>query len=159
MPKQRKLSTKPSRSNRSNSVYRQAKSVLESNGVTDKIETTSEGKGSDKFLFALGVIVESVDERDYSLKSIASDKEYVLNPNILESKDYDAMKSEYDKPDDKFPNQNDPFYELDEAPTNSFEKKALVNRVKGGYTLSPIVGDILNRNLVKPRLKQMRSDK
>lgn len=159
MPKQRKLSAKTTRSNRNNNVYRQAKSILQANGVVEDISTNSEGAGSDKFLFALGVVVESIDDREFSLKKVSSDNEYLLNPNVLESKDYKEMTSEYDKPDDKFRNPSDPFYELDEARSTIIQQRKSVAQISNGYALSALTDDILKRNLQKPRLKQMRMDK
>ncbi len=159
MPKQRKLSTKTTRSNRNNNTYRQAKSILQSNGVVEDISTNSEGAGSDKFLFALGVTLEAVDDRDFSLKKVSQDKEYLSNPNVIESKDYKEMTSEYDKPDDKFRNPSDPFYELDETRSTVVQQRKSIEKINGGYALSGLAGDILNRNLQKPRLKQMRMDK
>ena len=76
---------------------------------------------NDFLLAELGITVEQ-EKKDYSLKTIAMDEEFIENPKIIEMDNYKRIQKKYDKPDDKYRNEDDPFYQLDDKRDN-FESK------------------------------------
>ena len=53
-------------------------------------------------------------KKDFSLKTLSKDKEFIQNPKILELDNYSKLENTQDTPDDKFSNEDDPFYQLDD---------------------------------------------
>lgn len=110
------------------------------------IEVNEEPKQS---LADLGVTVES-KKKDYSLKTIANDKEFIQNPKILELDNYNRTENEYDKPDDKFPNEDDPFYNLDDS-------RELNNKLVKKRKIDPATQRILTIKMnSNSKLKQLK---
>tara|TARA_A100001515_G_scaffold77427_1_gene61474 strand:- start:31 stop:462 length:432 start_codon:yes stop_codon:yes gene_type:complete len=104
---------------------------------------------NDFILSELGITFES-NKKDFSLKTIANDKEFINNPKILEMDNYKRLEQEYDRPDDKFPNEDDPFYQLDE------QRDALLTKVQKVKTSEFSKDDIVRSIISNNNLKQLR---
>ena len=126
----------------------EAKKILDKNKLGSNF--VEDGRMNDcyNFLTIMGVSVVSVKQKNFSLKQISTDNEFIKNPNIIESKDYKETQNEYDKPDDKFPNENDPFYQLDDYRDYSETKTKAVNSIDKSDVLVDVIEDILKINLV-----------
>ena len=102
--------------------------------------------------------MDSISQKNFSLKQVSTDNEFIKNPNVLESKDYQETQNEYDKPDDKFPNENDPFYQLDDYRDDNETKPKTINSIDKSDVLVDVVEDILKTNLKNnTAVKQFRS--
>ena len=104
----------------------------------------------------MSISVEGVDQKRFSLKKVSRDKEFIKNPKILEIKDYKQLENEYDKPDDKFPNEDDPFYQLDDyrESNEAFIKKKDDFIQSNGTEL--VTKELLRLNVQGPNLKQLK---
>jgi hypothetical protein len=156
MPKQRKLSNNAIRvKNRKSEEFKNSKKILVSNSIVQPFETNAGGDNSALILQSLSITVDQVDQKNLSLKQLSSDKEYVKNPNILERKDYQKFENEYDKPDDKFPNENDPFYQLDDHREQNEEMVQKKNKFINSNKIAPIARSLLLSNVGNRKLKQL----
>jgi hypothetical protein len=156
MPKQRKLSNNAIRVNNGKSEeFKNSKKILVSNSIVQPFETNAGGDNSALILQSLSITVDQVDQKNLSLKQLSSDKEYVKNPNILERKDYQKFENEYDKPDDKFPNENDPFYQLDDHREQNEEMVQKKNKFINSNKIAPITRSLLLSNVGNRKLKQL----
>ena len=104
---------------------------------------------NDLVMSELGISIEN-EKKDFSLKTIADDKEFIKNPKIVEIDSYNRLENEYDKPDDKFPNEEDPFYQLDEQRDTLLPKVQKV--IVSEFSKNDIVESIVSSN----NLKQLR---
>ena len=100
----------------------------------------------------LGITIEK-EKIDYSLKTIADDKEFIKNPKILELDSYNRIENEYDKPDDKFPNEEDPFYNLDDK--RELNEKFIQSRKANPLTVK-LITIKMNSNSNLKQLKNTR---
>lgn len=156
MPKQRKLSNNITRvKNRKSEEFENSKKILVSNSIVQPFETNGGGDNSALILQSLSITVDQIDQKNLSLKQLSSDKEYVKNPNILERKDYQKFENEYDKPDDKFPNENDPFYQLDDYREQNEEMVQKKNKFINSNKIEPIARSLLLSNVGNKKLKQL----
>jgi len=156
MPKQRKLSNRTVRiKNRKSEEFQNCKKILINNSVMQDFETNKAGENCNLILSAIGITIEDTQQRSYSLKKISNDKEFVKNPKILERKDYKTLQNEYDKPDEKFPNEDDPFYQLDDHGEQNeiyLDKK---NNFMNSNKTQALTRDIIKNNFKKRTLKQL----
>jgi hypothetical protein len=137
---------------------KEAKMILDENKLGSNFEENGRMTNCYNFLTIIGISVDAITQKDFSLKQVSTDNEFINNPKILESKDYKETKNEYDKPDDKFPNEEDPFYELDDSRDYNEIKIKNVNELNKSDILVDVVDEILNINLVNNRsVKQFRS--
>lgn len=121
----------------------------------NKIINSSE---PDEILSAIGVSIDLQLQKNFSFKQIEKNQEAISNPNIIEQQDFKKFNNNYDKPEDKFPNQNDPFYQLDDLRDEN--EKQISNQIPN--TLKPsldrIADDVLKININKKNtIKQFRS--
>ena len=58
---------------------------------------------------------------DFSFKQMSVSRDFVENPNILETEDFKVLKNSSLNIEDKFNEIDNPFYDLDEAP-NALQK-------------------------------------
>lgn len=160
MSKQRKFNDKPMAKkfivDKNEFIY--GLRMLQKNHViSQSLGTNLGGENSNEILESLSISVEGIEQRDFSLKKISKDKEFIKNPKILEKKDYKELENEYDRPDDKFPNEQDPFYQLDDyrENNNSFlvKKEEFIQSNKTNL----IVKNLLKQNIKKPNLKQLKA--
>ena len=156
MPKQRKLSNNTIRvKNRKSEEFENSKKILVSNSIVQPFETNVGGDNSALILQSLSITIDQIDQKNLSLKQLSNDKEYVKNPNILERKDYQKFENEYDKPDDKFPNENDPFYQLDDHREQNEEMVQKKNKFINSNKIAPIARNLLLSNVGNRKLKQL----
>ena len=112
-----------------------------------KLNITAPQQFHDDLVMAdLGITMEA-EKKDFSLKSASNDKESIHNPKIVELDNYKRTENEYDKPDDKFPNEDDPFYELDEQreKLSPIIKKQQVTQ----FSKSKIVNSLVSNRALK----------
>lgn len=155
MPKQKTLEQSSiKRANLKAREFQNSNKILVSNGLSVSFETDINGRNSDTILQALSISIEGVEQKSLSLKQISNDKEFIKNPKIIERKDYKTLENEYDKPDDKFPNEDDPFYQLDDYR----EQNEVMNKKKENFTksnkIAPITRSLLLSNRGGKKLKQ-----
>ena len=111
-----------------------------------------------EILSAIGVSIDPALQKDFSFKQTQKNEEVVANPNIIERKDYKKFNNEYDKPDDKFPNENDPFYQLDDARDQNEKQITKETPASLNVSLDKVADDILRINLNNNNsIKQFRS--
>jgi hypothetical protein len=156
VPKQKKITQViVERVNLKSREFKNSKKILVSNSIVQPFETDVGGDNSALILQSLSITVEQIDQKNLSLKQLSSDKEYVKNPNILERKDYQKFENEYDKPDDKFPNENDPFYQLDDHREQNEEMVQKKNKFINSNKIAPITRSLLLSNVGNRKLKQL----
>ena len=159
MSKQRKFTDKL-RANRiilNKNEFNDGLGLLQKNSViSQSLQTNLSGDNSNEILESLSISVEGVDQKRFSLKKVSRDKEFIKNPKILEIKDYKQLENEYDKPDDKFPNEDDPFYQLDDyrESNEAFIKKKDDFIQSNGTEL--VTKELLRLNVQGPNLKQLK---
>ena len=69
-------------------------------------------------------LVSGVENKtDFSLIETQTDTEEVQNENILDTKALSKIKNKNTKATDKFPNKDDPFYDLDDGLTQKLQQK------------------------------------
>lgn len=156
VPKQKKITQViVERVNLKSREFENSKKILVSNSIVQPFETNVGGDNSALILQSLSITVDQIDQKNLSLKQLSSDKEYVKNPNILERKDYQKFENEYDKPDDKFPNENDPFYQLDDYREQNEEMVQKKNKFINSNKIEPIARSLLLSNVGNKKLKQL----
>tara|TARA_Y100000034_G_C6896553_1_gene413477 strand:+ start:1752 stop:2495 length:744 start_codon:yes stop_codon:yes gene_type:complete len=81
------------------------------------------GADAIKFLDLLGVTVcvEPFLNADFSLLQIQTQEETYDNPNIFDEEKVGRRQKEYPTAIDKFPTKEDPFYELDDRPSDNLQ--------------------------------------
>ncbi|MAG27529.1 hypothetical protein CMI47_18500 [Candidatus Pacearchaeota archaeon] len=104
---------------------------------------------SEAFLFSIGCIIvrdELEKEKTYSLKDSQTNRQTIHNENIFDAKAYSQLRNKNIKLDDSFCNEDDPIFELDDAPP----KRAQREREEQEDSLIPdVVGlsaDIAHKN-------------
>jgi len=94
-------------------------------------------------------------EKDFSLKTLSKSKEFIQNPKILEIDSYSKIENANVNAKDKFSNEDDPFYELDEARSNTSQDSALFaeKNVKPSIQVSSRITAKLmsNKSLKQPK--------
>ena len=136
----------------------QAKRILNKNKLSSRLNTKRTDTGLESMLSNIGISVVAMDEKDFSFKNDEKNIELLQNPNILQKKSFKKLKNTKKKIKDKFSNEDDPFYELDD-PRPSFEaKKETVNTIDKNDLLSDIAQDVFSLNLSNnTAVKQFRS--
>jgi hypothetical protein len=137
---------------------REAKKILDQNSLGSNFEEDGRMNDCYNFLTTIGISVDAISQKDFSFKQTKKNEEAVANPNIIERKDFKKFNNEYDKPDDKFPNEDDPFYQLDDARDKNEKQTNKIDSIDKSDLLVDIVDDILKINLVNNNsVKQFRS--
>jgi len=137
---------------------REAKKILDQNNLGSNFEEDGRMNDCYNFLTTIGISVDAISQKDFSFKQTQKNEEAVANPNIIERKDFKKFNNEYDKPDDKFPNEDDPFYQLDDAREKNEKQTNKMDSIDKSDLLVDIVDDILKINLVNNNsVKQFRS--
>jgi hypothetical protein len=164
MPKQRKLSEQSNFKKIAvdRNVFNDSLNLLKVNGtISETLDTDGYGLNcaeilASEILASLSITIDEVEQQNFSLKKISKDKEFIKNPKILEQKDYRTLENEYDKPDDKFPNEDDPFYQLDDyRETNEQINNKKTEFIVGKET-SGILRTLLKFNYGDSSLKQLK---
>lgn len=159
MPKQRKLSEQSNFKKMAvdRDVFNDSLNLLKINGtISETLATDGYGLNSSEILASLSITIDEVEQQNFSLKKISKDKEFIKNPKILEQKDYRTLENEYDKPDDKFPNEDDPFYQLDDYRESNEQINNKKTEFIVGKETSGILRTLLKSNYGDSSLKQLK---
>lgn len=159
MPKQRKLSEQNNFKKMAvdRNVFNDSLNLLKINGtISETLATDGYGLNSSEILASLSITIDEVEQQNFSLKKISKDKEFIKNPKILEQKDYKTLENEYDKPDDKFPNEDDPFYQLDDYRESNEQINNKKTEFIVGKETSGILRTLLKSNYGDSSLKQLK---
>lgn len=124
---------------------------FQKNTALKKLKIKAPAKFQNELILAeLGISIEN-EKRDFSLKTVANDKEFIQNPKIVEMDNYKRLEQEYDKPDDKFPNEDDPFYQLDDQ-RDDFMTNINLAQVSDESKL-----EIVNSLVISREIKQLKT--
>jgi hypothetical protein len=93
----------------------QAKKIINKNKLSLPVNVRNPDSGIYDMLTTIGVCVHSFNEQDFTFKQTLINEEAVENPKILEAKDFNRFQNDRIPAKDKFFNEDDPFYELDDA--------------------------------------------
>ena len=119
-----------------------------------KIKNTSQAKR----IFNQNRLSSQLDVKNFSLKEDQKNIELLLNPNILQNRSLPILKKKKTKIRDKFSNEDDPFYELDEPRDSNEVIKETVDTIDQNEAVTDIARDIVALNLSnKTAVKQFRS--
>jgi len=138
------------------SRLQQATSVLSNKRLGTFVNGATDADISINMLEAVGCCLVGRD-KNFSLLNDQTDKENIENPNILDEANLKKIKSKKTKPDDKFSNPNDPFYQLDGAPSRATQlsSKEIKSQEKS-VQIAKLGADLANLNSSsrqKPKLK------
>jgi len=97
-------------------------------------------------------------KKDFSLKTLSKDKEFIQNPKILELDNYSKLENTQDTPDDKFSNEDDPFYQLDDerSEVSKQSSRSTEKYVKPSTFSSSRIAAKLTKNRNLKQLKNTR---
>ncbi len=136
----------------------QAKRILNKNNLSSKLNTKKSGTAFDIMLSNMGVTIEAMDEEDFSFKNDEKNIELLLNPRILQKNSFKKLKNKQLRIEDKFSNEDDPFYELDDPRDLNETRQKNVNTIDQSEALSDIAKEIFSFNLSNDTaVKQFRS--
>jgi len=110
--------------------------ILEQQGVLNRdIFRMRPNATAEKFLFGINCTL-SAEAHNFSLLGEQTDQETIENKNILDRREYTQLKIEYIEATDKFFEECDPFYNLDDRmPGNVRMQKDLRNKPNKPYLL------------------------
>ena len=136
----------------------QARRILNKNKIASELNTKKINSGIYDILTKIGVTIDALDQSDFSFKNDMKNVELLQNPNILQKKSFSKLKNEKVNIRDKFSNEDDPFYELDEPRDSINAKIQTIDLLDKDDLLSDITNEILSLNLSNDKvLKQFRS--
>lgn len=130
--------------------------ILEQMGVIPEEEFKIEpNQLAEKFLFGINCTL-SDESRNFSLTPGQTDKEEIENINILDKKEYTNIRPAFIKVPDKFPNEQDPFYNIDERRTE--KEKNIKNQLLKGRKpyLLRIASNTSSMNLGSKKIHRLR---
>jgi hypothetical protein len=106
---------------------------------------------SEAFLFSIGcTVVKSGKEKEktFSLLETCSDLEAIDNENIFDTEKFKNKRNKIIPLDDKFPNLDDPIFDLDDAPALRIQKeKEKQQEQENLIDVVDIAGDVVDANL------------
>lgn len=105
---------------------------------------------SEAMLFSIGCTIVSSGEdskRDFSLKDTQTDIETIDNENILDSKSLNRVTNNKSSLTDTFTNQDDPMYELDDAPSLRAKKEREEQIKSQTVDVINVAGDVVSENM------------
>lgn len=136
----------------------QAKRILNKNKLSSQLDTKKAGTALDIMLSNIGITIEAMDEEDFSFKDYEKNTELLQNPNILQKHSFKKLKNKQLRIEDKFSNEDDPFYELDDPRDLNETRQKNVNTIDESEALSDIAKEIFSSNLSNDTaVKQFRS--
>ena len=136
----------------------QAKRILNKNKIAPALNAKRVGNSIYDILTEIGVTIDAMDQADFSFKNDAKNIELLENPNILQRRSFSKLKNKKTDIRDKFNNEDDPFYELDEPRDSNSMQKETVNTIDKDDLLARIGKDIFALNRSNDQaLKQFRS--
>ena len=113
---------------------------------------------SEAMLFSIGCTIVSSGEdskRDFSLKDTQTDIETIDNENILDSKSLNRVTNNKSSLTDTFTNQDDPMYELDEAPPLRAKKEREEQIKSQTVDVINITGDVVSENMKSSNVRSI----
>ena len=113
-------------------------------GVTVSEDATIE-ETSLAFLSVLGCTISS-ESADYSLLEVQTDTETIENESILDEKSFSKLKTKVSVAADKFSNEDDPFYQFDDALPTSMQKSIASSTTATVTDLSTIAASLFSSN-------------
>jgi len=136
----------------------QAKRIFNQNRLSSQLDVKNSRTALDVMLSTMGITISAIDQADFSLKEDQKNIELLLNPNILQNRSLPILKKKKTKIRDKFSNEDDPFYELDEPRDSNEVIKETVDTIDQNEAVTDIARDIVALNLSnKTAVKQFRS--
>ena len=113
-------------------------------GVTVSEDATIE-ETSLAFLSVLGCTISS-EPVDYSLLKVQTDTETIENESIFDEKSFSKLKTKVSVAADKFSNEDDPFYQFDDALPTSMQKSIASSTTATVTDLSTIAASLFSSN-------------
>jgi hypothetical protein len=113
-------------------------------GVTVSEDATIE-ETSLAFLSVLGCTISS-EPVDYSLLEVQTDTETIENESIFDEKSFSKLKTKVSVATDKFSNEDDPFYQFDDALPTSMQKSIASSTTATVTDLSTIAASLFSSN-------------
>ena len=113
-------------------------------GVTVSEDATVE-EASLAFLSVLGCTISS-EPVDYSLLEVQTDTETIENESIFDEKSFSKLKTKVSVAADKFSNEDDPFYQFDDALPTSMQKSIASSTTATVTDLSTIAASLFSSN-------------
>jgi hypothetical protein len=136
----------------------QAKRIINRNKLSAPLTVKNTDTSLDTMLSNMSITIVSMDEEDFSFKNDPKNIELLLNPNILQKKSFEKLKNNKAETRDKFDNEDDPFYELDDPQDSNEKQKLTVNTIDNSEALADIAEEIFSLNLSNDSaVKQFRS--
>jgi len=136
----------------------QAKRIFNKNKLSQQTDTKKAGTAFDVMLSNMSITIVGIDEEDFSFKNDEKNIELLQNPNILQNRNFKKLKAKKIKTRDKFGNENDPFYELDDPKDSRDITEETANTIDETESLADIAKDIFALNLSNnTAVKQFRS--
>jgi hypothetical protein len=136
----------------------QAKRIINRNKLSAPLSVKNTDTSLDVMLSNMSITIVSMDEEDFSFKNDSKNIELLQNPNILQKKSFAKLKNNKTEIRDKFSNEDDPFYELDDPPESNERQKLTVNNMDNSEVLADIAQEIFSLNLSNDTaVKQFRS--
>ena len=125
----------------------QAKRILNKNKISSQLNVKNSGTALSVMLSDMGVSIVGLDEKDFSFKNDEKNIELLLNPNILQKSTFKKLKNKKKPIRDKFNNEDDPFYELDDPRDSNETIVETINTIDETEALTDIAGGIFSLNL------------
>jgi hypothetical protein len=133
-------------------IYAIAESLKQTNSNHFSVPVDLGANISAGVLYQLGCDF-SDEDINFSLLSEQTDEETVDNPNIFDKSSFDKTKNKNIESTKSFPNECDPFYELDQDISNSSIAKI---QFRPGHKTSNIKVDVFARNMKNVKTRNPR---
>ena len=113
---------------------------------------------SEAMLFSIGCTIVhggKDSKRDFSLKDTQTDIETIDNENILDSKSLNRVTNNKSSLTDTFTNQDDPMYELDDAPSLRAKKEREEQIKSQTVDVINVAGDVVSENMKSSNVRSI----
>jgi len=130
--------------------------ILEQQGVLPKEEFKRNPNDiAERFLFGINCVLSDEDV-GFSLLDSQTDQEEIQNVNIFDAREFSNLKASYIKTPDKFQDECDPFYNLDERMPENIRRTKKMRKEKRKPYLLKVASQASQINLKKTRNKKIR---
>ena len=104
------------------------------------------GNLSEKENLGQSSITVQQSKKDFSFKDESSDSEIIENPNLINAKESSKLKNQTLSTQNLFDSEEDPFYDLDESPSNlnfkiNEDKERKINNIMNNMVLKTTRGN------------------
>ena len=132
-------------------IERGTQRLVDQGMATSTSSETSTEQSALNLLTVLGISLSS-EKIDYSLSSQQTDTETIDNANIFDDNIYKKLKNKNIKATDKFVNENDPFYKLDNSipNKNTIQNTELASKASTEVDLKSFASRLVSANLDDP---------